>query len=49
MRKKEFIEKGFAIERMLAKHLYIEEEWIKSVKISQDGIEVEYDDHNEEE
>jgi len=42
MKKKEFIS-GFAIEKMVAKHLDIEEEWIVSIDISLNGIRVTYD------
>ena len=48
MRKEEFIE-GFAIDKMIARHLDIEAEWILSVDIDSNGITVQYDDPNEDE
>lgn len=48
MIKKESIE-GFAIDKMIAKHLDIDVDWIISVDIDADGVSVEYDDPNDEE
>lgn len=48
MIKEEFIE-GFAIDKMVARHLNIEVEWIVDINIDLEGIHVKYNDPEEDE